>query len=115
MVKFSSQKYIFSLFLSFLITCNIVVVICETKVSCNQKDKQILLCFKKGLIDPLGMLSNKEDCCEWRGVHCNNNGRRVTDISLPCYTDDDEFIIGRKTNKTQCLSGKIHLTLFELA
>ena len=49
MVKLSSQNNMFSLLLSFLITCNIVVIVCETKVSCNQKDKQILLCFKNGL------------------------------------------------------------------
>ncbi|AET02472.2 LRR receptor-like kinase family protein [Medicago truncatula] len=59
--------------------------------------------------------SNKEDCCKWRGVHCNMNGR-VTNISLPCFTDDDEDItIGNmKTNKPHCLAGKIHLSLFDL-
>jgi len=116
MVRFiSSQNAIISLLLSFVFISNIVT--CEIKVSCNQKDKQILLCFKHGLTDPLGMLStwsNKEDCCKWRGVHCNINGR-VTNISLPCFTDDDDFIIGSiKTNKAHCLEGKFHLSLFEL-
>jgi hypothetical protein len=102
----------FSLLLSFVIICNIII--CETKSSCNQKDKQILLCFKNGLNDQSGMLStwsNKQDCCEWRGVHCDINGR-VTNLSLPCFTDDS--IIGSKKNKTHCLEGKFHLTLFEL-
>jgi hypothetical protein len=100
MVKLSSQNNMFSLLLSFLITCNIVVIVCETKVSCNKKDKQILLCFKHGLADQSGMLSkwsNKQDCCEWRGVHCDINGR-VTSLSLPCSTDD--LIYGNKKNKT---------------
>jgi len=79
------------------------------------KKTEILLCFKHGLTDPLGMLpiwSNKEDCCEWRGVQCDINGR-VTIINLPCFTDDD-FIIENKKNKTHCLEGKFHLSLFEL-
>ncbi|KAK2407489.1 receptor protein EIX2 [Trifolium repens] len=60
----------------------------------------------------LSTWSNKEDCCEWRGVHCDIDGR-VTILSLPCFTDD--FIIaGNKKNKTYCLEGKFHLTLFEL-
>ncbi|WJX93045.1 hypothetical protein P8452_74616 [Trifolium repens] len=59
----------------------------------------------------LSTWSNKEDCCKWRGVHCNINGR-VTNLSLPCFTDD--FIIGSKKNKTHCLEGNFHLTLFEL-
>ncbi|WJX87317.1 hypothetical protein P8452_69524 [Trifolium repens] len=59
----------------------------------------------------LSTWSNKEDCCEWRGVHCNINGR-VTNLSLPCFTDDS--IIGSKKNKAHCLEGKFHLTLFEL-
>jgi len=103
-----------SLLLSFIIICN-SLVLCEANASCNQKDKQILLCFKHGLTDPLGMLptwSNKKDCCEWRGVHCNINGR-VTNISLPCFTDD-ELITVKKKNKTHCLEGKFHLSLFEL-
>jgi len=60
----------------------------------------------------LSTWSNTKDCCEWRGVHCNINGR-VTDISLPCSTDDD-YTIGNKNNKTHCLEGKFHLSLFEL-
>ena len=89
---------------------------CETNASCNKKDKQILLCFKHGLTNPLGMLptwSNKKDCCEWRGVHCNINGR-VTNISLPCFTYDEDITIGYKKNKTHCLAGELHIILFQL-
>jgi hypothetical protein len=113
MVKLSYKYDMLSLLLSFIIICN-PVVICETNASCNQKDRQILLCFKHGLTDPLGMLatwSNKEDCCEWRGVHCNINGR-VTNISLPCSTDG--IIIDGKKNKTYCLAGELHISLFQL-
>jgi len=113
MVRFISFKNApLSLLFSSLIILNIVI--CETNASCNQKDKQILLCFKHGLTNPLGMLptwSNKKDCCEWRGVRCNINGR-VTNLSLPCSTND--FIIGNKKNKSHCLTGKFHLSIFDL-
>ncbi|WJX87321.1 hypothetical protein P8452_69528 [Trifolium repens] len=59
----------------------------------------------------LSTWSNNEDCCDWRGVQCDINGR-VTNLSLPCFTDDS--IIGSKKNKTHCLEGNFHLTLFEL-
>ncbi|XP_058745702.1 receptor-like protein EIX2 [Vicia villosa] len=104
-MRFPSQTKLLSLLLSFIIICNLVR--CETNGSCNQKDKQILLCFKHGLTDPLGMLSSwsyKEDCCEWRGVHCDFNGR-VTELILPCDAYE---------NKTRCLSGELDLSLFEL-
>ncbi|XP_058744195.1 receptor-like protein EIX2 [Vicia villosa] len=104
-MSFPTPIILLSLLLSFVIICNLVR--CETKGSCNQKDKQILLCFKHGLVDPSDMLStwsNKEDCCEWRGVHCDFIGR-VTNLTLSCYTYE---------NKTHCLSGNIHLSLFEL-
>ncbi|KAK2407473.1 receptor protein EIX2 [Trifolium repens] len=60
----------------------------------------------------LSTWSNKQDCCEWRGVHCDINGR-VTNLSLPCSTNDDFVVIGGET-KTYCLTGKFHLALFEL-
>ncbi|AET02716.1 LRR amino-terminal domain protein [Medicago truncatula] len=98
MLRFSSQSAPLFLLLSFIIVCKIAI--CHANASCNQKDKQILLCFKHGLTDSLDMLStwsNKEDCCEWRGVQCNINGR-VTNLNLPCFIDD--FIIGINKNKT---------------
>ncbi|CAL5196404.1 unnamed protein product [Lathyrus oleraceus] len=105
-MRFPSPNKLLSLLLSFVIICNIAR--CETKSSCNQKDKQILVSFKHGVIDPSGMLStwsnSKEDCCEWNGVRCDIHGR-VTDINLSCNTYD---------NKTHCLSGELHLSLFEL-
>ncbi|XP_058745701.1 receptor-like protein EIX2 [Vicia villosa] len=105
-MRFPPQTKLLSLLLSFIIICNLVRY--ETKGSCNQKDKQILLCFKHGLTDPSHILSSwsdKEDCCEWRGVLCDINGR-VINLSLRCITYGD--------NKTHCLSGEFHLSLFEL-
>jgi len=56
MVKLSYKYDMLSLLLSFIIICN-PVVLCEANASCNQKDKQILLCFNHGLTDPLA-------CCQ---------------------------------------------------
>lgn len=112
--RFCSQSALLSLLLPFAIICNLVT--CEElkQPSCNNKDKQILLCFKHGLTDPSGMLStwsNKEDCCEWLGVQCDTNGR-VTNLSLPCSTHDS--VKGISKNKTHCLAGEFHLSLLQL-
>ncbi|XP_020977970.1 receptor-like protein kinase 5 [Arachis ipaensis] len=43
----------------------------DSKIHCNEKDKQILLNFKNGAIDPSGLLStwsSQQDCCHWYGV-----------------------------------------------
>ncbi|CAI8607430.1 unnamed protein product [Vicia faba] len=59
----------------------------------------------------LSTWSSKQDCCEWRGVVCDINGR-VTNLTLPCSTDD--YIIDNTKNKAHCLGGNFHLSLFEL-
>lgn len=44
-------------------------------VGCRDKEKQALLKFKQGLQDNSNILSSWEsqkDCCEWRGIICNN-------------------------------------------
>ncbi|KAL4625568.1 hypothetical protein ACB092_05G035600 [Castanea dentata] len=57
----------------------------ESNVSCNEKDKQALLNFKKGLSDPskrLSSWSDQEDCSEWYGVVYDNKTGRVTELDL---------------------------------
>jgi len=56
--------------------------------------------------------SNHEDCCEWREVHYDINGI-VKNLGQLCSTDV-WIIISNKKNKTHCLEGKFHLSLFEL-
>ncbi|KAK7290238.1 hypothetical protein RIF29_04514 [Crotalaria pallida] len=54
-------------------------------VLCNEKDQEKLLIFKEGIIDPYNLLStwfSKHDCCEWRGVQCDNTTGRITSLHL---------------------------------
>ncbi|KAK7314084.1 hypothetical protein VNO77_39293 [Canavalia gladiata] len=109
MVKFISQNAILSGLLSLAMICNLGI--------CNEQEKQILLSFKSGVIDPSGMLSTwsiKEDCCDWKGVECDITGR-VTNLTLPCSTDDESIsILGSRQNKSHCLTGELHLSLLQL-
>ncbi|XP_058782334.1 receptor-like protein EIX1 [Vicia villosa] len=57
-------------------------------VSCHEKDREILLTFKKGIIDHNGRISTwttENDCCSWEGIHCDNITARVTRVELSKY------------------------------
>ncbi|PQM38046.1 hypothetical protein Pyn_25439 [Prunus yedoensis var. nudiflora] len=49
-----------------------------------EKERQALLAFKRGLVDKFDFLSSwgseaqKQDCCRWIGVSCNNQTGHVT-------------------------------------
>ncbi|KAI4334852.1 hypothetical protein L6164_013561 [Bauhinia variegata] len=78
---------------------------------CNRKDRDVLLQFKKGVVDPSGLLSswsNREDCCEWIGVHCHNKTGRVTKLDLSFY------IISQQNYRLQGLTGEINLCVLQL-
>ena len=82
------------------------------KVHCNKKDKQILLNFKQGAIDPSGLLSSwstQQDCCQWTGVKCDNFTGRVRQLSLPCSSSYSAY-----NDKSHCLTGYIHISLLEM-
>ncbi|XP_010273195.1 PREDICTED: receptor-like protein 12 [Nelumbo nucifera] len=65
---------------------------------CLESDWKALVDFKKALIDPENRLSSWEgsNCCQWRGVSCNNHTGAVIGIDLhnpypyDPYFDDDE-------------------------
>ncbi|XP_027364682.1 receptor-like protein EIX2 [Abrus precatorius] len=84
-------------------------------IRCNQKDKHALLNFKQGVTDPSGMLSSwstTKDCCEWRGVTCDNVTSRVTELRLPCSTALLPTYVD-KVDKSHCVTGSIHLSFVD--
>ncbi|GJV35744.1 leucine-rich repeat-containing protein [Tanacetum coccineum] len=55
--------------------------------TCIDKESQALLDFKAHLQDPYDMLytwrpEEKDDCCQWEGVKCNNQTGHVTELRL---------------------------------
>ncbi|KAK7377137.1 hypothetical protein VNO80_02559 [Phaseolus coccineus] len=110
---FPSQK---AIMFSWLL-CGIIfnTGLCSFNIHCNQQDMHALLNFKQGIIDPSGVISSwstKLDCCEWKGVVCNNITSRVTGISLPCSTTLPSY--RDEEDKSHCLTGSIHLSLLLL-
>ncbi|KAK7279874.1 hypothetical protein RJT34_24933 [Clitoria ternatea] len=91
-----------------ILVCLICSMMMFNTVTCsNVKDRNTLLNFKKGVIDPSGFLASwfpENDCCEWTGVKCDNITGRVTQINLPCDMDDN----------SHCLTGQFSLSLLEL-
>ncbi|KAK7377135.1 hypothetical protein VNO80_02555 [Phaseolus coccineus] len=86
--------------------------LCNFYIHCNQQDMHALLNFRQGITDPSGVLSSwstKLDCCEWKGVMCNNITSRVTGISLPCFTTLSSYT--DEEDKSHCLTGSLHLSL----
>ncbi|XP_020237353.1 receptor-like protein EIX2 [Cajanus cajan] len=68
---------------------------------CNEKDRSSLQIFKRGVVNHSNKLpswSTDQDCCAWKGVHCDNTTGRVTRLDL----------------KQQYLEGDIDLSLFQI-
>ncbi|XP_015938488.3 receptor-like protein EIX2 [Arachis duranensis] len=81
-------------------------------VHCDEKDESILLKFKHEVTDPSDVLSSwssdeEKDCCQWRGVHCDNITHRVTKLHLPCDTIQSDEILDQDNEKQHCLTGQI--------
>ena len=53
-------------------------------VKCIQSEREALFSFKAGVNDTPGKLSSwvGEDCCQWKGVECNNESGHVTKLNL---------------------------------
>ncbi|PON96926.1 LRR domain containing protein [Trema orientale] len=58
----------------------------SSNIRCIEKEKQALLEFKKGLADHSNILSSwsakNRDCCEWRGITCNNKTGGIIMLDL---------------------------------
>ena len=81
-----------------------------SKILCADKEKQALLKFKQGLVDESKVLSSWEsqrDCCQWRGITCNNQTGHVIKLDLS-YNISDIF------SSKQPLAGEISPSLLEL-
>ncbi|KAM3395793.1 receptor-like protein EIX2 [Capsicum galapagoense] len=90
-----TQFFMFFLLVTLLYTKNINFISCynNLNISCIKSEKEALLNFKKGLIDPSSRLSSwiGEECCKWQGIVCHNRTRNVMKIKLRnVFISDDE-------------------------
>ncbi|XP_048496067.1 receptor-like protein EIX2 [Beta vulgaris subsp. vulgaris] len=83
----------------------------NTGIQCLEKERKALLQFKQSIqFDRCGLLSswaeNNQDCCQWKGVQCNNHTSRVEGLHLRGVRMDS------LTNR--CLEGNISASLLDL-
>ena len=77
-------------------------------IKCIETEQLALVQFKQGLVDDSDALASwesKEDCCEWRGIACDNQTGHV--IKLDFYTIFPE-------NNGTSLTGQVGPSLHEL-
>ena len=87
----------------------------DPKFLCKEEEQQVLLLFKKSVIDRSNRLSSwsaQKDCCTRNGVHCYNITGRVIKLDLhnPYYLDDGSY----SSREMIRLKGKIDLSLLKL-
>ena len=62
---------------------------------CIEKERQALLSFKQGLVDPDNLLSSwtniSRDCCTWQGIRCDNLTHHIIVFTTENY---DGFLGG---------------------
>ncbi|XP_050146083.1 receptor-like protein EIX2 [Malus sylvestris] len=86
--------------------------------SCLDEERRALLAFKEDVIDPSGRLSSWVglDCCQWKGISCNNGTGRVEMMNLQnayMYTLS-AFDGERDEMEYSSLGGKINPSLLSL-
>ncbi|XP_022922493.1 LRR receptor-like serine/threonine-protein kinase FLS2 isoform X1 [Cucurbita moschata] len=87
-----------------------------SEVLCIESEREALLRFKKGLVDPLNRLSSwdvKQDCCKWVGISCDNSTGYVKELILA----NNEFLEAYqlKGNVSDSILNLKHLTHFDLS
>ncbi|KAM5573899.1 receptor-like protein EIX2 [Rosa sericea] len=83
----------------------------SSNIMCQESERRALLQFKQGLVDESNVLASwesKKDCCEWRGIACNNQTGHVITLNLS-YNSSDGYI-----DPKPLLRGEIDPSLLEL-
>ncbi|CAH8347653.1 unnamed protein product [Eruca vesicaria subsp. sativa] len=83
---------------------------------CISTERKALLTFKQSLTDPSGRLSSWSgpDCCNWRGVLCDDRTSHVIKIDLRNPNQTLKIFEYHDDHKEGSLGGKIHPSLTRL-
>ncbi|XP_040371689.1 receptor-like protein EIX2 isoform X2 [Rosa chinensis] len=79
-----------------LVTTSAICCLCSgisPNTRCIASEKTALLRFKQGLLDESNVLAsweNQKDCCEWRGIACNNQTGHLIMLDL-YYNSSDVY------------------------
>lgn len=96
----------------------------SSNIRCSERERQALLTLKHELVDEHGRLSswgvgnNKRECCNWRGVHCDNRTNHVTRLNLrgpPGFNMFAPSVAPLKGNISPSLLELKHLTYLDLS
>ncbi|OAY80018.1 LRR receptor-like serine/threonine-protein kinase GSO1 [Ananas comosus] len=106
-----------------LFIISLVVWLLENQIlesyGCLSVEREALLAFKSGVIDPRNCLSSWEgsNCCRWKGVRCNNKTSRVEKLILrfPCGTSSDTSYGGFGGEVNPSLLSLSHLKHLDLS
>nr|CAD1839347.1 unnamed protein product [Ananas comosus var. bracteatus] len=85
---------------------------------CLDVEREALLAFKSGIVDPRSRLASWEglNCCRWRGIRCNNKTGRVEKLNLrnPYGTPMDPSYMGLRGEVNSSLLSLSHLKRLDL-
>ncbi|KAL2993618.1 hypothetical protein AAZX31_10G122500 [Glycine max] len=93
---------------------------CYSSLGCNEEERQALVNIKESFKDPSSRLSSWEgsDCCQWKGVACNNVTGHVVKLDLrnPCYPlrDQGYFQPNCSLYKNELEAQHVHPSILQL-
>jgi len=84
-------------------------------VLCRKGERDALLTFKQGIIDPSNLLSSwiGQECCTWKGIGCDNVTGHVVRLNLRNSYDRYDYIVVHGFYQSR-LGGLISDSLLEL-
>lgn len=87
-----------------------------SSVKCVDKEREALVTFKQDLVNASHRLSSwmGHDCCQWKGISCNNRTGHVTKVDLRNTYSIDAQVWDELAYDQSFLGGKLNPSLLDL-